>query len=470
MKCRVAAGLALVAAGAQFAVAQMPGKKNPLTQLSGSIRQLTNRVSPAVVEILVTGYATIDDEKSQTATRISRQNSSGSGVIVDPAGYIMTNAHVVQGAVRLQVLIPEVSTPTGNLDSAPIPQTRSMDARVIGMDSESDLALIRIGESGLPSLLFGDSDRLRQGDLVFAIGSPMGLRNSISMGVVSSPARAVSDDNPILYIQTDASINPGNSGGALVDTQGLLIGLNTFIVSRSGGNEGLGFAIPSNVVRNVFEQLKTKGKVSRGSIGLFVQDITPVMAKGLGLPLPQGVVIADVEPDSPGDIAGFKRRDIILSLNTHAVETARQFDDDIYRRQGGETIALVIQRGDYRLTVSTRVKEQSAPWDPLASLASPEKNLIPRLGILCIEIDKDVARLLPGLRRSYGIIVAARASQGQTQLLDLQQGDIIQAVNNLPIAVLSSFQEMIDGFKHGDAVVLQIERASRLQYIAFEME
>jgi serine protease Do len=470
MKCHVTAGLALVAAGAHLAIAQMPGKKNPLTQLSGSIRQLTNHVSPAVVEILVTGYATVDDEKSQTATRISRQSSSGSGVIVDPAGYIMTNAHVVQGAVRLQVLIPEVSTPTGKLDSAQISRTRSMDARVIGMDSESDLALIRIGERGLPSLLFGDSDRLRQGDLVFAIGSPMGLCNSISMGVVSSPARAVSDDNPILYIQTDASINPGNSGGALVDTQGLLIGLNTFIVSRSGGNEGLGFAIPSNVVRNVFEQLKNKGKVSRGSIGLFVQDISPVMAKGLGLPLPQGVVIADVEPDSPGDIAGFKRRDIILSLNTHAVETARQFDDDIYRRQGGETITLAIQRGDNRLTVSARVKEQSAPWDPLASLASPEKNLIPRLGILCIEIDKNVARLLPGLRRSYGIIVAARASQGQTQLLDLQQGDIIQAVNNLPIAVLSSFQEMIAGFKHGDAVVLQIERASRLQYIAFEME
>jgi serine protease Do len=429
------AGLALVAAGAHFAIAQMPGKKNPLTQLSGSIRQLTNRVSPAVVEILVTGYATVEDEKSQTATRISRQNSSGSGVIVDPAGYIMTNAHVVQGAVRLQVLIPEVSTPTGKLDFVPIPRTRPMDARVIGVDSESDLALIRIGESELPSLGFGDSDRLRQGDLVFAIGSPMGLRNSISMGVVSSPARAVSDDNPILYIQTDASINPGNSGGALVDTQGLLIGLNTFIVSRSGGNEGLGFAIPSNVVRNVFEQLKIKGKVSRGSIGLFVQDVSPVMAKGLGLPLPQGVVIADVEPDSPGDIAGFKRRDIVLSLNTRAVETARQFDDDIYRRQGGETITLVIQRSDARLTVSARVKEQSAPWDPLASLASPEKNLIPRLGILCIEIDKNVARLLPGLRRSYGIIVAARASQGQTQLLDLQQGDIIQAVNNLPIAV-----------------------------------
>jgi serine protease Do len=470
MRFLATASLGLVAFGAHLATAQKPGKRNPLTQLSGSIRQLTNRVSPAVVEIIVTGYAAVDNEKSQAATRISRQNSSGSGVIVDAAGYIMTNAHVVQGAVRVQVLIPEVSKPSGKVESTPVSRTRSIDAHVMGIDTESDLALIKTGESGLPSLRFGDSDRLRQGDLVFAIGSPMGLRNSVSMGVVSSSARAVSDDNPILYIQTDASINPGNSGGALVDTQGLLIGLNSFIVSRSGGNEGLGFAIPSNVVRNVYEQLKNKGKVSRGSIGLFVQDISPVMAKGLGLPLPQGVVVADVEPDGPGDIAGLKRRDIVLSLNTHAVETARQFDDDIYRRQNGETITLVIQRGDERRTVSARVKEQPAPWDPLASLASPEKNLIPRLGILCIEIDKDVARLLPGLRRSYGIIVAAKAAQSQAQLVDLQPGDIIQAVNNLPIAVLSSFQELIAGFKRGDAVVLQIERDGRLRYITFEME
>jgi serine protease Do len=330
MLSRVTAGLVLVVSGAHFAIAQKPGERNPLIQLSSSIRELTNRASPAVVEILVMGYATIDDRKSQSATRISRQNSSGSGVIVDPDGYIMTNAHVVQGAVRVRVLIPSVVTATAKADSTPIPRTRSVEARVIGIDSESDLALIRIDESGLPSLSFGDSDSLRQGDLVFAIGSPMGLSNSVSMGVVSAAARAVSDDNPILYIQTDASINPGNSGGALVDTGGLLIGLNTFIVSSSGGNQGLGFAIPSNVVRNVYEQLRHKGKVSRGSVGLFVQDISPVMAKGLGLPLQQGVVIADVDPIGPGDISGLKRRDIILSLNTHVVETARQFEDDIF--------------------------------------------------------------------------------------------------------------------------------------------
>ena len=470
MASRIAAGLALLFAGAPSGFGQTPDAKNPLLQLSASIRQLTNRVSPAVVEILVSGYATLDEVKSQTVTRISRQDSSGSGVIVDPAGDIMTSAHVVQGAIRIRVLIPAAAASSATKDSAPFPRTRSVDARVIGIDTESDLALIRVEESGLPSLTFGDSDGIRQGDLVFALGSPMGLRDSVSMGVVSASARPVSDDNPILYIQTDASINPGNSGGALVDTQGLLIGVNTFIVTRSGGNEGLGFAIPSNVVRNVYEQIKQKGKVSRGSVGLFVQDLTPIMAKGLSLPLERGVVIADVTPDGPADISGLKRRDIILRLNTHAVESARQFDNDIYRRQGGEKISLVIQRGSDQLTLSPEVLEQSAPWDPLAQLASPEKNLIPRLGILCIEIDKDVARLLPEIRRSYGIIVAAKAAQGQAQFLDLQAGDIIHAVNNIPVALLSLFQELIDGFKHGDAVVLQIEREGRLRYLALEIE
>jgi serine protease Do len=455
---------------ASLSIAQEANDRSPLTQLSGSIRELAHRVAPSVVEIVVTGYTTSAGDGSQTVSQISRQNSKGSGVIVDSAGYIMTNAHVVQGALKVQVLISTAPAPVETRESASAPGAHTVDARIIGMDAKSDLALIRVDENGLPSLGFGDSDGLRQGDLVFAIGSPIGLRNSVSMGVVSGTARPVSDDNPILYIQTDASINPGNSGGALVDTRGALVGLNTFIVSRSGGSEGIGFAIPSNIVRNVYEQLKHSGKVSRGTVGLFVQDITPVMAKGLDLPLSQGVVIADVEPDGPSGLAGIKRRDIILSLNSRAAESARQFENAIYRRQGGEKINLVIQRGVDRLTIPVQVKEQSAPWDPLAALASPENNLVPRLGILCIEIDKTLAHLMPDLRRSYGIIVAGKAPQSQAQFVDLQAGDIIHAVNDKPIAALSVFQEIVNGFKRGDAVVLQIERDSRFQYIAFEIE
>ena len=468
MKSRFVGALLLAVLSSGTGSAQKRGGRNPLSEFSEYVRELTGRVSPAVVEIVVSGYTTAESEKNPAVSQISHQTSSASGVIVDPGGYIITNAHVVQGASKVRVLIPSARSALSQ--DSPVLRTRSLDAHTIGIDSESDLALIRVDQEGLPSLSFGDSDQVRQGDLVLAIGSPMGLHNSVSMGVVSAAARALGDDNPILYIQTDASINPGNSGGALVDTSGELVGLNTYIVSSSGGSEGIGFAIPSNVVRNVYQQLKQKGKVSRGSVGLFVQDISPVMAKGLGLSLQQGVVIADVEPDSPADIAGLKRRDVILSLNSKLVESARQFAFDIYRRQTGEHISMETQRGTSHRSVSVAVKEEPAPWDPLAALASPEKNLIPRLGILCIEIDKDVARLLPELRRSYGIIVAAKAPQNQTQAVDLQPGDIIHAVNNIPIAVLSAFREIIHDFQAGDAVVLQIERNGRFRYIAFEID
>jgi serine protease Do len=445
---------------------QAAPQKSALAQLSTAIRELTDRVSPAVVEVIVNGYGATD-EGGRVANQISRRQSSGSGVVVDPSGYIVTNAHVIQGAINVKVL----SQPAAASDGASRKGLRApVDAKVLGIDRLSDLALLKIDAEKLPVLPFGNSDKLRQGDLVLAIGSPLGLRNSVSMGVVSAAGRAVSDENPILYIQTDASINPGNSGGALVDQDGALVGINSFIVTQSGGNEGIGFAIPSNVVRNVYQQLRQKGRVSRGSLRAFVQNITPAMAKGLGLPVQRGVVVADVEPDGPAAQAGLKRKDIILSLNGNQIDTARRFDADINRRQGGEKIELQVQRGDERLAIEVAVEERSAPWDPLADMVSPEKNLIPRLGILCIEIDQRVQQLLPDLRGLYGLIVAAKSPDGQAQFIDLQPGDVIHAINNLPVAFLAVFQKMIDEFQRGDAVVLQIEREGRYQFVAFEIE
>lgn len=456
-------------AGASAGMSQTAHAKNPLQELSGSIRELTRRVAPGVVEVIVVGYSTSDDAGGQAANQISRQRSSGSGVIVDPSGYIMTNAHVVNGAVRTRVLLP-VSRMPDSSGEPPLQNPRAMDARIVGIDRESDLALLKIESRNLPALGFGDSHKLQQGDLVFAVGSPLGLQNSVSMGVVSAPARAINNDNPILYIQTDASINPGNSGGALVDGSGAVIGLNTFIVSKSGGNEGIGFAIPSNVVENVYHQLRTSGHVSRGFLGVVAQDITPVIAEGLMLPVKRGVVIADVTPDSPADRAGLKRRDVVLGFNGQTLQTSRQLENEVFRRHGGEKIELTVLRDDDRLSVPVEIQEESAPWDPLAALASPEKNLIPRLGILCIEIDQKVAQLMPDLRRQYGLIVAAKSPDGQAQFIDLQAGDIIHAVNNLPVSSLSAFRQTIAQLKTGDAVVLQIERDQRFQYVGFELE
>lgn len=441
-----------------YAAAQTPSAENPLARLSGTIRDLTRRASPSVVEIMVTGYSNPDDQSGSVSNQISIERSSGSGVIVDPSGFIMTNAHVVEGAISIKVL-----TASEAADGKP-----PDDAKIVGIDADSDLALIRIDRKDLPTIAFGNSETVHQGDLVFAIGSPIGLRNSVSMGVVSAPARTLNEDNPIPYIQTDASINPGNSGGALVDTTGALVGMNAFILSQSGGNEGIGFAIPSNVLHSVYQQLRDSGHVARGTVGLYVQNITTPMAAGLDLPKNQGIVVADVNPRGPGDQAGVKRRDVVLSLDGTPLKTARQFQNLIYRHKAGDALQFVIQRSTSRLEVTLRVEERPDSGDPLTSLTSPENNLIERLGILCVEIDKKIAEALPDLRRQYGLIVAAKAP-GHPELTGLQQNDVIHAINNQTVTDLALFRKLIDELKAGSPVALQIERNHRLQYVAFDI-
>lgn len=458
--------LCLGSGASLFAQADHP--PNPLAQISSSIRALTRRVSPAVVEILATGYGPGDDEAGRASNQISRQNSSGSGVLVDSSGYIMTNAHVVQGAISLTVLAgkPDVA----GVGSRRFHEPNTFAARVLGVDRDSDLALLKIEGTGFPFLRFGDSESVSQGDLVLAFGSPMHLRNSLSLGVVSAPARAVKSDDPLLYIQTDASINPGDSGGALVNIDGRLVGLNTFIMTKSGGNEGIGFAIPSAVVRNVYQQLRSSGVVVRGSLGIYAQDITPALAKGLDLRAIQGVLVADVEPQGSADRVGLKRRDVILTVNDKPVETARQFDEAISRRAIGESVSLHVQRESLKFGVTASVAGRPTRIESLVALVSPAKNLIPRLGIFCLEIDDSLAALMPEMRRQYGLVVAARAPEGQLQSIDLRPGDIIHALNNLPIALIDVFRSRIAEFQHGDAVALQIEREGRFQYVAFEIE
>jgi serine protease Do len=457
-------------AGRLFGDEVPPAPRGPesLLEMSGQMRTLSQKVAPAVVQVLVSGYGLIDSESGHQVSLLGREKSIGSGVIVDPDGYIVTNAHVIKGAVTIRVVITRASL----LDEASDDPNnlRTVDAKIVGIDAESDLALLKIDEKGLPTLKFMNSDRLRQGDLVLAIGAPMGLRNSVSFGVVSSPDRSVGDDNPMLYIQTDASINPGNSGGALVTMNGLLAGLNAFIVSQSGGNEGLGFAIPANTVREVYSQLRKSGRVSRGEIGIYAQDITFVMAKGLSLARDHGVIVSDVVPDGPADRAGLKRKDIVLSLDGQKLVSAGQLRSHIYRRAAGDKLKLRVLRGQDELEVVPVVRERQDKASLLERLIHPEKNLVARLGILCVEIDKEVAGMIPGLRRDYGLIVAAKTAGGQSQSIDLQPGDIIDAVNNSPVALLDTLRSTLSEMNPGDPVVLQIERDGRFQYLAFELD
>jgi len=261
------------------ALAQSPDHSlDELHKLNESVNALIKKVSPSVVQIVVTGYGPLEEGEHGSANAvIGRQRAIGSGFVIDPSGYIVTNAHVVKGAQRVQVVLPSANA-NGSVDSALSTRTTIVPARIIGVSSEIDLAVIKVDAEKLPALKLGLYRKLGQGEIVFAFGSPGGLRNTVTMGVVSAVARQTEPDSPMIYIQTDAPINPGNSGGPLVNVDGEVAGVNTFILSQSGGNEGLGFAIPSNVVNVSFRQLRKFGHVHRAEIGIGIQTITPSMA------------------------------------------------------------------------------------------------------------------------------------------------------------------------------------------------
>ena len=239
-----------------------------LIDLSDSLQTVAAEVLPTVVEIIVTGYAPIDGSaRALLATR----ESGGSGVIVDPTGYIVTNAHVVEGARRVQVRLPAALGGEGSSGSILKPSGALVGAMVIGTDAETDLAVLKVQREGLPYLELADSDQAGPGMIVLAFGSPFGLESSVTLGVLSATARQLRPEDPMIYLQTDAPINTGNSGGPLVDTRGRVIGINTMIFSQSGGNEGIGFAAPSNIVRFVYEEIRENRRVRRGILGVNAQ-------------------------------------------------------------------------------------------------------------------------------------------------------------------------------------------------------
>ena len=443
---------------------------DPLREVSGAFEALAARVNPTVVQIFATAYVP-GRGLVPSSELITTQKSTGSGVILDPEGYIVTNAHVVAGARRVQVMLaaPVDEQPDGQ--SILQPQGRLRGAQVVGIDMETDLAVLKTNETGLPFLRFGDSDELRQGQLVFAFGSPLGLENSVSPGVVSATARQLLPEDPMIYIQTDAPINPGNSGGPLVDARGLLMGINTLILSQSGGSEGLGFAAPSNIVRNVFEQIRKSGRVRRGEIGVRAQTITPVLARGLDLPREWGVVLSDVYPGGPADEAGLRVGDLVLALEGKTMENGRQFQVNLYRRAVGETVTLQVQRGAEMSEYVVRIVERANDPDRFRDMVSPDANLVDELGILAIDYDRAIASKLPLLRKKSGVVVAARSVEALSYKAEgLLPGDVIHAVNRLSVATLSELRASLARLRAGDPIVLQIDRQGELMFISLVVE
>ena len=322
--------------------AALDNRVDALQQISTAMQMLSKRVSASVVQIFSTGYTSSGDREHRNTDLLSRGLTSGSGIIIGSDGWVVTNAHVVQGGRRIRITLNQAVT-------LPAPKNREsqhvFDAKLVVADRDTDLALLKIDATDLPTLELSDSTNLKQGQLVLAFGSPLGLDNSVSMGVVSSAARQLDPDSPTIYVQTDAAINPGNSGGPLVDTSGRVVGINTLILTQSGGNEGIGLAIPSNVVRSVYNQVRREGHVHHHEIGVLVRNITPALASGLDLEQEEGVLIEDVIPGSSADTVGLKPGDLVLSIDGKEVQDIRQFTLALYSFAVGESAKLTIRRG-----------------------------------------------------------------------------------------------------------------------------
>jgi len=463
-----AACLLLALAAALASAPGPPAHAAPAAELellSASLQALTDRVAPAVVEITAVRLGALE----APGAGIGGQSlSGGSGVLLSADGFVITNAHVVGGArdIRVRLATPRAGAPGRSILK---PAGESHRAQLVGIDAETDLAVLKIDVTGAPSLELADSDELSQGQLVIAMGSPLGLENSVTMGVVSAPARQLRPEDRMVYVQTDAAINPGNSGGPLLDTDGRVVGINTLIFSQSGGSEGIGFAAPSNIVRHVYEQIRASGRVRRGHIGAYAQTITPLLARGLGLSQEWGVVLGDVTPGGPADVAGLRAGDVIVTLDGKPMENGRQMDVNLYRRGVGDVVRLDVARAGQRRVIQVPIVERQEDPARFAHMASREANRVPGLGVLGLTLTVDLARMVPWVRETRGVVVAALT--GDVPPSDeggLEPGDVIHSINGQAVTGLGGLRDALAAMPAGSAVALGVNRAGRMMFVALE--
>jgi serine protease Do len=448
---------------AQIAV-KSPRLSKLLADYSAAIEDLAQSASPAVVQILVQTLAPLGKGDTQHMGFVSEQEATGSGVIVDPDGYIVTNAHVVQNARRIDVKI--LRSDEKGLE----PHGHLVPAKLVGLDRQVDIAVVKIEERNLPALSFLNSDNLRQGQFVLALGSPLGLQNSLTHGVVSATLRQLDPESPMVYIQTDAPINRGNSGGPLLDVEGRIAGINTMIFSESGGNEGIGFAIPANLVKDVYQRLRKDGRVRRGSIGVIPETITPRLGAALGLDMDSGVILSDVAPESAADAAGLEPGDVVLSIGGKPMREARDLILAVFQRAPGDQLSMEIQRGKERMSKTVAILERKNEPSQLEELANYDAALVRPLGILAVTVDEKVNVIMPDLRRLSGVAVAAVPAEYAGLNPGLVAGDVIYSLNNQRVASLDELRNALRDKKSGDPIALLVERSGQLIYVTATLE
>ena len=448
---------------AQIAV-KSPRLSKVLADYSAAIEDLAQSASPAVVQVLVQTVAPLGKGDTQRMGFVSEQEATGSGVIVDPDGYIVTNAHVVQNARRIDVNILRSD------ERGQEPHGHLVPAKLIGLDRQVDIAVLKIEGQNLPALSFLNSDNLRQGQFVLALGSPLGLQNSLTHGVVSATLRQLDPESPMVYIQTAAPINRGNSGGPLLDVEGRIAGINTMIFSESGGNEGIGFAIPANLVNDVYRRLRKDGRVRRGSIGVIPETITPRLGAALGLDMDSGVILSDVAPESAADAAGLEPGDVVLSIDGKPMREARDLILAVFQRAPGDQLSMEIQRGKERMSKTVAILERKNEPGQLEELANYDAALVRPLGILAVTVDEKVNLIMPDLRRLSGVAVAAVPAEYAGLNPGLVAGDVIYSLNNQRIASLDELRNALRDKKSGDPIALLVERSGQLIYVTATLE
>jgi serine protease Do len=439
--------------------------ENPVHQISQAFRDASLEVSPSVVSIIAEQEVSVSrnfgfpddafrdffgDEffrrffgapEQQPQRRTIR--SLGSGVIVTEDGYILTNSHVVEKAEKLSVMIDD--------------NTR-YDAEVIGSDPPTDVAVIKIDAKGLKVATFGDSDNISVGQWVIAIGNPFQLMHTVTAGIISAKGRssvglAEYED----FIQTDASINPGNSGGALSNLNGNVIGINTAIASPTGGNIGIGFAIPANMAREVMDQLISKGRVVRGYMGVWLQDLTEELAEALDLKSSKGAIVSDIVADGPAAQAGMQRGDVIVKYNGQDIDDGTQLKNLVAQTDPGTSVKVVVIRDGEEKELTMKLGERQEEGENTRAQRKSEGTSSRKLGLDVQTLSPNIAQQL-GYVNESGVVITSVISGSPASRAGLQRGDLIKEVDRKPVRTEDDFEKTIRSLQEGDVVALLVRR------------
>ncbi|HNO34021.1 MAG TPA: DegQ family serine endoprotease [Nitrospira sp.] len=449
-------------------------EERPLVQTGGlpvaGFADVAKTVTPAVVNITTRGAEEVSDRARPrgkmedffgspfgprrfgppTEPREHRGGGQGSGVIVTQDGYVLTNNHVIEGAKTVTVTLPD---------------KREFTGRIVGSDPKSDLAVIKIDGTQLPTISWGDSSRLQVGEYVLAVGNPFGLNSTVTLGIVSALGRGHMGITQYEdFIQTDAAINPGNSGGALVNTKGELIGINTAIFSQTGGYQGVGFAVSSGMSKPIYESLVKTGKVVRGYLGIGIQDLNHDLAKSFGVKGSNGAVVTDVKEEGPADKAGIKQGDVILSYQGISVDDAVTLQRAVTRSAVGSKATVKVLRDGHEQELSVTLAElPDTQQVAKAEIESPDQ---PLAGLAVQELDRETAQELGLKGKIQGVVVTNVDPESEAERAGLMPGDIIREINRKPVTSMKEFDRAASSLKKGQTVLVLINRRGASLYLS----